>query len=62
MIYEDYTVIEDTPKYSILKGKHSALGILCKRCGVISWNPGDAMYKYCDKCKLFIETLENLLK
>jgi hypothetical protein len=47
--------IKDTDKYTIFKDQREGgvLCILCKACGMVSYNSNDVTHRYCGNCKEF---------
>jgi hypothetical protein len=38
------------PSYQLVSLVSGEQGILCRTCGLVSWNPHDVEEKYCGKC------------
>ena len=50
-------VVNPTKTYEIIpiEGLHGPGAIKCLKCGMTSYNPNDAMHKYCGNCHEFHE-------
>lgn len=48
-----YRILEIGTRYVLVDSKMNT-GILCKRCGMVSFNENDVSQKYCGHCKIFL--------
>lgn len=47
--------------YRMVLGKHQGPGIECRFCNLASFNPNDALNKYCGYCDIFHDDISEVL-